>query len=182
MWVDFRRYSSVYCDIVISQYCGIVALFVTLLLSSHSGQILPPNTQIFTNFDWWRYLLLFLTLSPSNKSLWHGRHPADRCDNFLIFLHVGTGRGSQMSVSIIYSGAILREGGVAKNSRKNLSARQNCKFRCVSPTCSSKSPAVQKYALIFLNTWTFRSYQNNNITTCSTVMHSVCKLRTFFER
>ena len=73
MWVDFRRYSSVYCDIVISQYCGIVALFVALLLSSHSGQILPPNTQIFTNFDWWRYLLLFLTLSPSNKSLWHGR-------------------------------------------------------------------------------------------------------------
>ena len=51
MWVDFRRYSSVYCDIVISQYCGIVALFVALLLSSHSGQILPPNAQILIGED-----------------------------------------------------------------------------------------------------------------------------------
>ena len=54
------------------------------------------------------------TLSPSNKRLPHGRHPADRCDNFLIFCMWEQGGGSQMSVSIIYSGAILREGGGAK--------------------------------------------------------------------
>ena len=147
MWVDFRRYSSVYCDIVISQYCGIVALFVALLLSSHSGQILPPNTQIFTNFDWWRYLLLFLTLSPSNKSLWHGRHPADRCDNFLIFLHVGTGRG-EPNVSLHH---LFRRHFAGGGRRKKFPQKSFCAAKLQIPLRLSNMQQISSCAEICFN-------------------------------
>ena len=56
-----------YCDIAILWYCGSICCLAALFPLWAN---LAPKC---TNFDWWRYLLLFLTLSPSNKSLWHGR-------------------------------------------------------------------------------------------------------------
>ena len=110
-----------------------------------SKELLPCQLPLVANIDnelWWVFPSWYFDLDWN----WAGHYtsvtpiatstinPTDRCD-FLIFLHVGTGRREpNVSLHHLFS-RHFAGGGRRKKFRKNLSQLQNWTFRFVSWTC-----------------------------------------------
>ena len=151
------------------------------LLSEKSKELLPCQLPLVANKDnelrwvfpsWyfdldWDWAGHYTSVSPIATST---INPTDRCDNFLIFLHVGTGRREpNVSLHHLFS-RHFAGGGRRKKFRKNLSQLQNWTFHfehAGNPSydeilSSWKGPAVAKVLdqIMFLKVQKYKLRRN----------------------